>query len=226
MLMVWGGWSFVQAVRGRLGFTEPSHIVGAVLAAAVLLLLVIGFGGLDVAWRRWSEIEQQLTLQNSRLLVAGVCIDMLPNSGWFGFGPGSFHTAFPFFNKHTGPETRGVWLYAHQDYLQTLVEWGWMGAVLWMVVFAGAAYALSCVVRKAHRFAERDRLFVLASGCGLGAVLVHALADFPLQIASIQLYLAVLVGVLWSCRWWDVKRHPLSELQSGCNLRSRYAHLA
>jgi hypothetical protein len=58
------------------------------------------------------------------------------------------------------------------------------------------------VWRHRRRIPTRDRVFQFVASAGLGAVLVHALGDFPLQIASIQLYAAVLIGALWSCHRW------------------------
>ncbi|HXG46494.1 MAG TPA: hypothetical protein VNO52_02635, partial [Methylomirabilota bacterium] len=48
----------------------------------------------------------------------------------------------------------------------------------------------------------RDRILGVASVVGVGSVLVHALGDFPLQVASIQLYVAVLLGLLWAAKHW------------------------
>jgi len=206
MLLGWGGWGLIKAVRGRLETAEPAQMVGVALFSATVLLLVIGFGGLDTAWKRWSGVNQQFSANNPRLLAAGVCVDMLPHSGWFGFGPGTFRTAFPFYNKHTGPETRGVWLYAHEDYLQILVEWGWIGAVLFAIaVFGGVGQAVWLLTRRHRRFFQEDYVLAVASLAGLGAVLVHALGDFPLQVASIQLYVATLLGLLWSVGLWTAR---------------------
>ena len=53
-----------------------------------------------------------------------------------------------------------------------------------------------------HYFRARDgisqRWLLLTSLLALAGVFVHALVDFPLQIASIQLYAVVLLAVCWS----------------------------
>ena len=212
MLMTWAGWTLFKAIRGRLDAFAPAQIVGVTLASATLLLLVVGFGGLDMAWKRWSDVNKQFSASNPRLLAAQVCVEMLPHAGWFGFGPGTFRTAFPFFNKHTGPETRGVWIYAHEDYLQTLVEWGWMGtAPFAVVIFGGIGKALRFLARNRRRLSDRDHALALAGVGGMLAVLIHALGDFPFQVPSIQLYAAVFVGLFWSCgSTWGKHRNQAS----------------
>ncbi len=54
------------------------------------------------------------------------------------------------------------------------------------------------------RWTPRQRLFVPLVLLGLGSVALHALVDFPLQVASIQLYVATYLGVCWgSVRWGE-----------------------
>jgi hypothetical protein len=46
-------------------------------------------------------------------------------------------------------------------------------------------------------------------------VLLHALGDFPLQIASIEVYVSVMAGMLWSCRsWLNVERDASNRAES------------
>ncbi len=50
---------------------------------------------------------------------------------------------------------------------------------------------------RSAEWTPRRRVFVAMVLLGLGSVALHALVDFPLQVASIQLYVATYVGVCW-----------------------------
>jgi O-antigen ligase len=103
---------------------------------------------------------------------------------------------FPFYTHHLGDEVGGVWRFAHQDYLQTIVEWGWVGAALWAVVFAGGVWLC---FRNARALPSGDgsRTLLFTAGLALCGIGLHALVDFPLQIASLQLYVVVFLGLGW-----------------------------
>jgi hypothetical protein len=202
LLGAWVAWLGIRRWRQRADTSDPAAFVGIALVLVAVIIGVLAAGGLDRTLRRWQHFDNEMRLENARLMAARVCVDMLPQSGWLGFGPGTFPTAFPFFNKDTTDATRGIWLQAHQDYLQTVVEWGWIGAAGWAVVIAGGL-GLAAWRGSRHQWSSKDRFFQLGASAAIVAVLLHSLVDFPLQIASLQLYVAVLLGLLWSCRRWQ-----------------------
>jgi len=137
-----------------------------------------------------------------------------------------------------------VWRFLHEDYLQTLMEWGWAGGMFWaLVFFGGIATGIQNLRRqeKLRRAAKintrgyefnpgsekivrsqkpgtwewtpRQRLLLWLSVLSLTGVAAHALVDFPLQISSIQLYAATLLGTCWGSERWSNKqatpRRPL-----------------
>jgi len=198
MLLAWGGVTAWRRFRRPGDPINPGMAAGAVMAFVTLIFLAVAVGGLDATLRRWGQFDREISLSNSRLMGALVCVDMLPQSGWLGFGPGTFQTAFPFFNKDTSESTSGVWLQAHQDYLQTLVEWGWLGAFLWACLGLGAlAWVIWSLVRHRGFSSRSERLAATGMTAALLATFTHAVVDFPLQIASLQLYTAILVGICW-----------------------------
>ena len=171
--------------------------MGALLAA--LAGGVIWAFGFEVSLHRWQEFLGNFS-SNPRYLVDEIIVRrILGTSGWWGFGAGTFRITFPFFTKPWGDRVGGVWEYAHEDYLQTLVEWGFIGAALWAALFLGGwVTAAARHARHGAVWPESTRLFSLGCLLSLAGVGLHALVDFPLQIASLALYAAVVLAFLWS----------------------------
>ena len=100
----------------------------------------------------------------------------------FGNGPGTFGTVFQLYrisNATYWPEQ------LHNDWLETLITFGWTGLLL-------ALAALGGVVAAGWRAPRR--LAVMA-GLALAGCLIQARFDFPLQIHSV-LFLFLLIGAM------------------------------
>ena len=169
---------------------RKAAVISGVVALAVLLALAVGT--LPVA--RWAQLSGQMNAENPRWVSMQVLMRMLPDADAWGFGPGTFAITFPHYTRELGASIRGIWLFAHEDYLQTLIEWGWVGAGVWAVLCFGGLMRCFLFCRR-KRFTESALLF--GSGLALAGVALHALVDFPLQIASLQLYAAVYLGLGW-----------------------------
>lgn len=199
LLAAMGLEQFLSATAHR----NRRRLPGALLIGgfALVLLAVLGWAfGLDRAWVRWTELAVQITPDNTRLLVSeAIWRNAVPVSSWWGFGPGTFQITFPFFCADLGPEIKGIWRYAHQDYLQTLMEWGWAGASLWALLIFGGLTRGGLVAWKSSHSAKnfQQNLLGKAAFFSVLGVSLHALVDFPLQIASLQLYAAIGAGFLW-----------------------------
>jgi len=190
-------WRIRERVRDTgLFFTKRRISAASVLLLAGIGLLVWSIGFHD-AYSHWLELTAS-TAANGRFVVySAIAQHMLPASGWWGLGPASFEFTFPFFTNSLGTRVTGIWEYAHCDYLETLVEWGIIGALLWFLFFGiGVGRAAWTLFRFGHRWAEPTRILVVVVLLALTSVLVHAIVDFPLQIASLQLYVAAILGVV------------------------------
>lgn len=208
LMGVWAGWLAWQWMRGRFVGTSTATALttGVVLVLLVLLVASLSaFVGMDASFKRWRLFEREVTEKNARLITAKVCVEMVPEAGWWGFGPGTFQTAFPYFTQETGTTIRGRWLNAHQDYLQTLIEWGYIGGAAWTLLIGGALLA-GRRARQRQEVSESARVMRFAVIVSLLGVLLHALVDFPLQIPSLQLYTLALAGLLWSSGQWASER--------------------
>jgi len=212
---LWLGWFIWKRRRERERSTiKPATLIIVSLSLVIFLAGVAAFGGFDTSLRRWSKFNEELTARNPRLLVAEVCMGMLPDAGACGFGPGTFKTVFPYYTGELGDEISGVWEFAHDDYLQTLVEWGMIGGGFWAIYLFGAmAYPCWLAARNPMRLNSADRLTLFSVWIALFGLVVHAGMDYPFQIASIQLHAVALLGILWSCRSWMARVNPLGRLK-------------
>ncbi len=111
------------------------------------------FGSSDRALAKHrGKCAQDLRWPAARTALRGV-----PEAGLLGYGPGTFRTIFPHVARGEGTELREGWRYLHQDYLQTLLEWGWLGGALWAALFFGGAAAAS------GRSGREDRRWEMAA---------------------------------------------------------------
>jgi len=169
LLGLWAGRFLWNRKRGldRLAI-NPALLVGAILAVVIMLAGVAALGGLDTSLRRWGKFSEELSSRNPRLLVAQVCIRMLPDAGAGASVPARFRLCSLTTRRGLATRFRGIWLYAHDDYLQTLLEWGWIGGALWAVYLLGGLVFSGRTVfrhrlqlpaqRSAHFFRGSDRL--------------------------------------------------------------------
>ena len=128
-----------------------------------------------------------------------VCWLSLPAAGWFGFGPGTFSIVFPFLlagargrtQRHTAIRPSG--LFANRPRMGNcrIRSFGqyWLGA--------GSFASLSTFGEARWQSRASMRCGLALTALSIFGVLIHSLVDFPLQIASLQLITAVLLGQLW-----------------------------
>jgi hypothetical protein len=191
----------------KLSGGKSVALAGA-LAVGLALIAFAQASHFEQALNRW-QLQTEHIPNDARWQASRVAVHALPNAGLFGFGPGTFRVVFPTYNRAESVEVPGKWRFLHEDYLQTVLEWGWVGGILWAVLFFGGI-TLSIRAYKQHARPEwtprRRVLQPLVIIALLGAA-VHAVVDFPVQIESIQLYMATYVGLCWGSMLW--KDHGL-----------------
>ena len=170
---------------------------GRLLSASVTVVAVATIAisaGWETALHKWSLLPGQLTGENPRVLAMWACAKMLPDAGLWGFGPGTFSITFPHYTEFLGPRIEGMWRFAHQDYLQAIIEWGFIGAAVLGAIFArGAVRAFKGSSIAGASDSERTLRF--ATGLALLGIALHAVIDFPLQMACLQLYVVCLLAI-------------------------------
>lgn len=194
----------LRAAENRVAVAVASLIIG------LALLVIAQASGIVKGFERWRGISQELPA-SARWAAEKVAFFALPKAGWTGFGPGTFNLAFPYFeDKYHLDPTTGPWEFLHEDYLQTLLEWGWIGGALWgAIFFGGIAVGIFALQRlKQYKSATRLSRFLPLLLIGLTVTALHSLVDFPLQVQSLRLYVATYLGVCWASLSWMKTQSP------------------
>jgi hypothetical protein len=187
------GWFLFQSAR------QQGVIAGCSLALALTaLVLALAFSfGVEKTLLRWDiGLWKNTPQEDGRYQAYEVIVkSALPAAGAWGFGPGTFEPMFDIHRQKSRSPLAGRWDKAHSDALQTPMEWGWLGATAWFVLIAGG------LIRAIRGAMDQDfgESRILAAGCAfsLAGVAIHSLVDFPLQIASLQLYTVAIAGLAW-----------------------------
>ncbi len=187
---------------------RPGRTSAGIRVTAVLVGVLLAVSGGYLTRHRWSELPDEVHAHNGRAEIWRVAIDVWRREPLVGSGPGSFKLLVPsvatrhepgLFSKWiVTPYRPGqpvtIWMYAHDDALQTLAEWGALGLAAFATI---VLWPIGTAIRRRRRPA-RDRPVLLAGLVGLGAVVIHSLVDFPLQILAIELtaglWAALLIG--------------------------------
>jgi hypothetical protein len=193
-----------RLLRTLSGAHKSVAIAGA-LAIVLALIALAQATHLEQPLNRWQSVSERIPA-DARWQASRVALGALPGAGFLGSGPGTFRVVFPGYNIGSGHPVPGAWRFLHDDYLQTVLEWGWLGSSLWaLLFFGGIAVGILSYNRYATRnWMPRRRVMQPLVIVALAGVAMHALVDFPFQIESIQLYVATYLGVCWgSSLWYD-----------------------
>lgn len=184
--------------RGAL----PGSHVAWIVSLLILPALLVSIFGASKTLARWNRgiplggIENGSFFDTDRgLTYRSIVFHLLPRSGFWGSGPGTFEPVFAEVIREDSLPVKGRWDFAHNDYLQTLSEWG--------VIPFLALLTLGCAaVTKGFRLwcskgeGSSTALMGWGGALALSGLMLHALVDFPLQIPSIQLFSSVIAGLL------------------------------
>lgn len=186
---------FLRTVSGE------ENIRRHMIACSLLLFLVtagLAFSfGMNKAMVRWSELDGNRIQNEGRFASAEFCLGELGRAGLTGFGPGSFGAVFLDVGTTNPEKVPGQrWVYAHQDALQTLMEWGFLGGGLWIALGLGLWGSTFRRMRELHQpYFSTRYAYQAAAFTSLTGVALHAQMDFPLQILGIQVIVVVVTGL-------------------------------
>jgi hypothetical protein len=193
-----------RAVMRFLAQIEKRTLAIGSLVVLAALVAVAQAVQLDAPLRRWNEFAEQAPI-SVRWTAYRTGISAIGAAGLLGFGPGTFQAVFPHYQHAVETKLPGTWRFLHQDYLQTVLEWGWVGSALAAgLFFGGIVLAIRNYSRaKTRRWSNRQRILLPCVVLALVGVAVHATLDFPLQILSIQLLVATYLGICWGSVLWS-----------------------
>lgn len=214
-----GGWIatvFALIVFAALLMRNPSFRL-PVLAASVLFLGVFAFGIFrsDTISKR---IARSLDAGQPHYLLGRVPLwqaatRMWQDHVWLGVGPGHFDYRFRAY-RPVDQQVRP--LRVHNDYLNTLTDWGVAGAVIvttaFVLLFIGVARTWKFVQRSndiSSRTSNRSA-FVLGALVGLTAILFHSAFDFNMHIPANAILAVTLMAMLAGHARFATEKHWLT----------------
>ena len=166
----------------------------------ILICILAGLSFAGTTSMRWEKAhEVDYSTMTERGASNAVQMEMIQDPDWgaLGFGPGSFYPLFHYYSK--GTDLRGIYAYGHNDYLQTLIEWGWLGTGILTLLIGGGLFLLLREIHF-HKEEHRKRDVIYMRGCliAMTTMLLHATVDFPFQIESIAVTFSVILGMAWA----------------------------
>lgn len=212
VLLVVIGFHFGPMVLRTLSGAQKSVAIAGALAIVLALIALAQATHLEQPLNRWQSLSERIPA-DARWQASRLALGALRGAGFFGSGPGTFRVVFPGYNIGSGQPVPGSWRFLHQDYLQTVLEWGWLGSSFWALLFFGG---IAMAIRSYKTYATREwtprrRVLQPLAIVALMGVALHALVDFPFQIESIQLYVAAYLGICWGSSLWyetcEIRRH-------------------
>jgi len=172
--------------RVAVGFTAT--IVGLVITGAL-------FVGVDAVVQRYSFLlAEDGILREGRILVYRDTLRMI-GAHPMGLGTGSFQDRFREYQTFR-PDL--LFDHAHNDYLETIVEWGVpIAIVFWLLIIFAWVRALRLFILV--RSPEQCGILLACIGA-ISAILIHSLTDFNLQIPANGMLFFTFVGIALSIR--------------------------
>jgi len=206
----WLAWTASHAVwllrwlrRGPLNWLGRALFL--TLGAGVLILAWFVATGDVVVAKRWQSLlgegrgwERIFSGEgNFRIGLAQDGIEIWKTAPWLGTGPATFDLV------HLRMEswmhgTRAV--FTHNDYINTLSDYGLVGAGLVGLFWLGGAVFLWRRARTREEGTESDALTGLGWGLG-AAMLVHAWVDFNFHIPATAIACFLLLGLATAVTW-------------------------
>ena len=200
--------AMIRPAKRMIARAERRMVIVASILVAITLVAIAQAVRLDRPVERWNELSEQLPI-SVRWSAYWVAFEGVGDAGLFGFGPATFQTVFPHYQQVFANQPPGIWRFLHNDYLQTVLEWGWVGSAAMAALFLGGIAVGLRNYLGADGWSGRQRILLPCILLALAGTAIHAVVDFPLQILSLQLLVATYLGVCWGSLEWKGKKAEL-----------------
>jgi len=143
-------------------------------------------------------------------------IEIWKENFWWGGGPAHYDYLYRQHRpvKDLLPEAQSRPDRAHNDYLNTLADWGLVGALLvasaWALFYWGVFRTWKFVQRAQNDFATKrsnKSSFVLGGASGLLAILLHSFVDFNMHIPAIAILAVTLMALVTGYFRFATEKH-------------------
>jgi len=160
----------------------------------IIDLLVVGnwFGFEKVAER----LQNTSTASETRDEVVRDTLIYISDHPLLGTGGGSYYATYPNYKQQ---DVNGYYSHTHNDYLQFLSEYGFIGT-FFIALFAlsAAAMAITTLIKRNNSLAQATSFAVLMV---IIALLLHSLVDFSLQIMANASSAVIILSLAWVARY-------------------------
>ena len=179
------------------------------LPSFVLLVVIVGAGIFFVSrsfslQSRLKQVSVPSSAEgDTRVALWQSAIRVWQEDIWFGVGPAHYDYRFRQY-RPDAIQQRPVW--AHNDFLNTLADWGLAGTALvaaaWVMLGLGVLktwpFVRSSVADLGGKKSSNKFAFVLGASAGLVAILVHSVCDFNMHIPANAILAVALMALLSS----------------------------
>ena len=211
--------TFFCTLIARWLYTLKANKSVPLIVLTALLFVSSGYAtfryiDIDAIKKRFGDIEKTIEMadRDSRAITTKITWEMFQEKPWFGWGAGSWRYVFPSYqrnypeiyylryDKERGWVGRKIYYYAHNDIVQFLCEYGIIGCILLLLVFA---YWIGLLWFRI----SGNILAVLMLQLGMAVAISHAAVDFIFQSPAYWLALNGTICVSVKLLLMDTKRY-------------------
>ena len=194
---------------------------GLILLGVLAGIFAIFYLKAEMPPERFERFELARQVEDVRFRLWPAAVAIWKDHFWFGGGPAHFDSLFRQY-RPPDPDLQARPERVHNDYLNTLADWGLVGAILVLLCWAAFYYQ----VCSGWRFVQRSQndlgakrsnksAFVSGGAFGLLAILVHSFFDFNMHVPANAILVVTLLSLVAahyrfaSERYWHTVRWPL-----------------